>query len=206
MKSISTRLAAAAVAVALATVTVWQLRRSDAPLPSAPALSSPPPLSNASAPTAVTTPAPAVTPNAAPPIAAADTPPSKPTVLSAAAQEPAAEPEGAGPPAGPPDFGDTYRDLAGRFRTEARDPGATGIENEILTHLSQETGLALTTIQIECRTRICSVQLSGSNPGKQSQLFATLEGFGRVIGTSLKGADGVAITEVFVERRATTPR
>lgn len=170
LKATSTLLVIAIV-LAGVTVALLQLHRSDQPAAQATVAKSP----------------------IAKDVVQATSPPPAPAMPSV--EEPSDKPE----PVGPSGFVAAYLDLRQRFQKEGRDPVAAERETKILTHLSQQTGIALTTIEVECRSTICRVQLTGLDPGEQSRIFGSLQGFGRVMGTSLKES-GVATTEVFVER------
>jgi hypothetical protein len=67
------------------------------------------------------------------------------------------------------------------FATERVDPlWASGMEGNILGHIAQAKGLQLVTMQVECRTSMCRVQLM-EPPGKSPDMAAfrdLVRGFG----------------------------
>lgn len=194
MKKTSTLLPIAILIVLATTIAVLELRRPDYPA------------SNGLAQTTAVKPhvagnpaqpiAPGKTARVAPPAPAPNVPPDRLDDAAPSVKEPSDESESVGSR----DFAATYRELNQRFQGQEGDPRAVEMETQILNHLSQQTGIALTGIEVQCRSTICRVQLSGSDASEKSRLFGSLEAFGRVIGTSLKGPGGVAISEVFVER------
>jgi hypothetical protein len=211
---------AAAGAVALGIVYVARERTAPAPneageaapLPSASPPAAPPPVATEAGGRAAASGAPA-TPSGAQPRSTANIEPSaaaSPTTAPVVDQrEP--QPEVLGEH--DDEFANEYLRVAERFRSEPRDPtSAVSLEREILDRFAAITGLAVTTLDVTCRTTTCQVRMV-EQPGAEFQPLPgpggfenLVEGFGTVVSTVTEGDDGRAVFEWLLARDPPPPK
>jgi hypothetical protein len=187
-----------------------RLQRS-APAPDDARVAAPPAPTRSPAPPAARTPpidAPSRSARGDAPERAAPPPRAASPATVAPAVDPAAPPPLAGdtdPGADPladSDFAARYLRVAELFRREPRDPTASvAMEREVLDRIAQQPGLALTSIDVECRTTTCRVQLIGPDVVDESRNIG-FEEFGAAVGSTRIGADGSLITELLLARDA----
>jgi hypothetical protein len=111
------------------------------------------------------------------------------------------------------DFANKYLEIAERFRSEPRDPtSAASLEREILDRFAAITGLAVTTLDVTCRTSTCRVRMV-EQPGAEFQPLQgpggfqnIIEGFGTVVSTVTEGDDGRAVFEWLLARDPPPPK
>jgi hypothetical protein len=105
------------------------------------------------------------------------------------------------------DFMNRYLEIAARFRSEPRDPtSAVSLEREILDRFSALTGLAVTTLDITCKTTTCRVRMV-EQPGVEFQPLQgpggfqnIVDGFGTVVSTLSESNDGATTFEWLLAR------
>jgi hypothetical protein len=104
--------------------------------------------------------------------------------------------------------GPAFADLESRFSTEDVDASWSGaMEAQILAQISQVAGLALVTLNAECRRTICRVKLfypPGTNAlsslDKLRPVAAQI-GFAHVVQVATLGDDGTPISLLYFQRR-----
>jgi len=105
------------------------------------------------------------------------------------------------------DFMNRYLEIAARFRSEPRDPtSAVSLEREILDRFSALTGLAVTTLDVTCKTTTCRVRMV-EQPGVEFQPLQgpggfqnIVDGFGTVVSTLSESDDGATTFEWLLAR------
>jgi hypothetical protein len=98
------------------------------------------------------------------------------------------------------EFATRFRDLANRFAAEPSTDTGNRLRTEILNHLSEDAGPAPMALQMECRQRICRVQLTGLEPDKSKTMedIKDVGGFRQVIGMERPVGDGAVISDVYL--------
>jgi hypothetical protein len=176
--------------------------------------------------------APVSAPPATPPAGGSATPPAAPATPSVERQQPAENiaPPVTAPPtnaaiddrAEPPpeilgehddEFATTYLQISERFRTEPRDPtSAVSLERQILDRFASITGLAVTTLDVSCKTTTCRVRMV-EQPGAEFQQLPgpagfqnIVEGFGTVVSNLSETDDGSTVFEWLLARDPPPPK
>jgi hypothetical protein len=111
------------------------------------------------------------------------------------------------------EFVNRYLEIAERFRGEPRNPtAAVSLEREILDRFAALTGLAVTTLDVTCRTTTCRIRMV-EQPGAEFQplkgpgSFQNLvEGFGTVVSHVTEADDGSAVFEWLLARDPPPPK
>jgi beta-lactamase regulating signal transducer with metallopeptidase domain len=102
------------------------------------------------------------------------------------------------------------RQMAAQHAAEAKDPSwAAPMEARILSQLSQSTGLAVSSVDVDCRQTICRIRLiqpgPQSSPAQLGPLLDTL-GFEHRIAFSPAEVDGSPATMAYLRRSDASPR
>jgi hypothetical protein len=131
--------------------------------------------------------------------------PRVPASLADAAEEPpslASDTDPAAPHDSGEEFATSYLRLYAKFKDEPRDPTASvAMESELLSTIAQQPRLALTSLEVECRTSICRVRLVGPDVLNES-LSIPFGGFQSVVGSTDRGSDGSLVAELLLARDA----
>jgi hypothetical protein len=95
-------------------------------------------------------------------------------------------------------FAATYRDLAERFAAESSTDTGTRVRSQFLEQLSPDAGAEPMALQLECRQRICRVQLAGPDLDKSRTMeeITHLGKFRQIVGMERPLSGGATISDV----------
>jgi hypothetical protein len=108
------------------------------------------------------------------------------------------------------DFAAAYLPLLAAFNAEPRDPTASvEMERAILDRVAQQPGLALTSLEVECRTSKCRVRLIKPNARDElgsMDLHGFFEDFATLLVNGRADPDGSQVIELLLARDAAPAR